>query len=365
MRDLLLSFITNNNLFKEDFEVVQWKDGDNNIQKEKRYYVSSSAEFKYFISNSKIIVYAIKNADIYTATQTKLDEALSALFGLELSYKKDTPSYCEYHFDRVSPERKVVKNNERIINKTVEYDLGYGVSYRPDKVPHVLISGGTGSGKSVFIEFLIIEFLKRKADIFICDPKNSDLSQLEFYLGSDKVASSLNQIAKVSRLVVEEMESRYQAMKENFEYGSNYITHGYSECWLIFDEMGAFQGNATDKKSKEVVNEVMGYIRQIILKGRAAGVFVLVASQQMNANTLNTDLRDNLGLRIALGANSGEGYRMVFGSATPDNIPVIEEKGAGLLFMQGSGQDKAQYYEAPFIDRDQFDFIEELTKYID
>lgn len=72
MRDLLLSFITNNNLFKEDFEVVQWKDGDNNIQKEKRYYVSSSAEFKYFISNSKIIVYAIKKM-LISILQLKLN----------------------------------------------------------------------------------------------------------------------------------------------------------------------------------------------------------------------------------------------------------------------------------------------------
>ena len=74
--------------------------------------------------------------------------------------------------------------------------------------------------------------------------------------------------------------------------------------WLIFDEMGAFQASGTDKKSKEIINEVMDRIKQIILLGRQAGVFVLVSAQQVNADTLNTDLRDNLGLRIALGANS-------------------------------------------------------------
>jgi hypothetical protein len=36
----------------------------------------------------------------------------------------------------------------------------------------------------------------------------------------------------------------------------------------------------------------------------------------------------------ALGANSSEGYRMVFGSATPETIPPIEVKGSGLLYMQ-------------------------------
>lgn len=82
----------------------------------------------------------------------------------------------------------------------------------------------------------------------------------------------------------------------------------------------------------------MDYIRQIILKGRQAEiVFILVSSQQMSANTLNTDLRDNLGLRVALGANSQEGYKMVFGSASPTPQP-IEEKGAGFLYLQGSGK---------------------------
>lgn len=82
----------------------------------------------------------------------------------------------------------------------------------------------------------------------------------------------------------------------------------------------------------------------------------------MSANTLNTDLRDNLGLRVALGANSQEGYKMVFGSASPTPQP-IEEKGAGFLYLQGSGKETAQYYEAPWVDREKYNFIEEIKKY--
>lgn len=108
----------------------------------------------------------------------------------------------------------------------------------------------------------------------------------------------------------------------------------------------------------------MDGIKQIILLGRQAGVFILVSAQQMRAETLNTDLRDNLGLRIALGANSIEGYRMVFGSATPDKFKSIEEKGAGYLYMQGSGKEKAQYWESPYLDTTQFDFIKELQLYV-
>lgn len=151
---------------------------------------------------------------------------------------------------------------------------------------------------------------------------------------------------------------------KNFKYGSNFEYHGFKPVWILFDEMGAFQANATDKKSKVVVTEVMDGIKQIILLGRQSGVFCLISAQQMSANTLNTDLRDNLGLRIALGNNSQEGYRMIFGSATPETIPSVEVKGSGLLYMQGNGKESAQYWESPYVDMKKFDFIEELKKYI-
>ena len=58
------------------------------------------------------------------------------------------------------------------------------------------------------------------------------------------------------------MEARYEFMQENFKYGSSYIDHNLLPVWIVFDEMGAFQANGTDKNSKAIVNEVMDYIRQ-------------------------------------------------------------------------------------------------------
>lgn len=180
-----------------------------------------------------------------------------------------------------------------------------------------MVAGGTGSGKSVFISFFILELLRRQSKVYICDPKNSDLGSLAHYLGTDYVATNSNNIARIVRLTVEEMNRRYEHMREIFQYGSNFADHNFNMTWLIFDEMGAFQASGTDKKSKEIISEVMDGIKQIILLGRQAVIFRLVSARKVSAYTLNTDLRDNLGLRIALGANSSEGYRMVFGSATP------------------------------------------------
>ncbi len=64
---------------------------------------------------------------------------------------------------------------------------------------------------------------------------------------------------------------------------------------------------------------------------------------------------------MALGANSKRDIK--WSLAVPDPTPQpIEEKGAG-LYLQGSGKETAQYYEAPWVDREKYNFIEEITKY--
>ncbi|HFP6515527.1 TPA: FtsK/SpoIIIE domain-containing protein [Enterococcus faecalis] len=343
---LLLEFILNNNLYTD-------KD------------ILRSAVLSYEELPDKLIIYAIKYGDIFSSRLETLDTELSALLNLPLTEKLTRAGVVEYHFQTKVPERlHVISTNEKEVIETTEISIGNGVIYNPVKCPHILISGGTGSGKSVFISFMLIQFLRQGTGVILCDLKNSDLGALSHYLGDEKVATTPNNIARVIRLAVAEMQERYKYMSDNFQYGANYQTHGFKAAWILFDEIGAFSASGTDKKSKEVVNEVMDGIKQIILLGRQAGFFILIAGQQVNASNLSTELRDNLGLRIALGQNSSEGYKMVLGSATPDKIPPIEVKGAGLLYMQGSGKEKAQYWESPYIDMENFDFIAELEKYI-
>ena len=327
---------------------------------------SAILEYDLDRQNSHILIKALITGDEFSKRVQSLDEVLAGVLELELEEKIFRPSYVEYHFYYKKPDRLVLQShNQRQEIDSLDIDLGYGVNYNPVKCPHILVSGGTGSGKSVLISVLILEFLKRQSTVYIADPKNSDLGSLSHYFGNKYVATTPNNIARIVRVVVEEMQERYQVRRDNFQYGSNFTDHGFKPVWLIFDEMGAFQATGSDKKSRDIITEVMDGIKQIILLGRQSGIFILVSAQQVNASTtLSTELRDNLGLRIALGANSSEGYRMVLGSATPNNLKPIEVKGAGYLYMQGSGKESAQYWESPYLDTTQFDFIKELQLYL-
>ncbi|WP_239732966.1 FtsK/SpoIIIE domain-containing protein [Mammaliicoccus sp. E-M26] len=343
----LLEFIINNKLFNEDSNGI-----------------ITSSRFSYSITNDEIVIQALMSGNYFDNKLQNIEVELQGLLDLPIYEKIKRHNSTEYHFRINKPQRLNVTTQETTYNNSNNINLGYGVTYNPAKSPHILISGGTGSGKSMFMSFLLVEFLKQRATTYLCDPKNSDLGSLSNYFGEKYVATTPYNIARVIRLAVDEMKSRYDYMNENFIYGANFETHGFKPVWILFDEIGAFQAYGTDKKSKELISEVMDGIKQIILLGRQAGCFILIAGQQINANNLSTELRDNFSLRVSLGFNSSEGLRMMFGSATPDVTIPIEVKGAGLLYLHGNGKEQAQYYESPLIDTEQYDFIEELKKYI-
>jgi len=91
---------------------------------------------------------------------------------------------------------------------------------------------------------------------------------LTYYFCDEKVATNPNNIVRVIRLAVAEMQERYKYMNEHFQYGTNFQTHGFKATWILFDEIGTFSASGTDKKSKEVVNEVMDSIKHLLLLGR-------------------------------------------------------------------------------------------------
>lgn len=319
----------------------------------------------YDVNSSKLVITFIETKILLINQLENLDKPLEAFFGITPK-KFVKEQWVDYVFTLVKPERLVVTATEKPeFTDDLNIDLGYGVIYNPIKTPHVLIGGGTGSGKTIYISFFLIELMKRHSIVYICDPKNSDLGNLSHYL-DDHVAVTPNNIARVTRLAVEEMKKRYSIMNDpmNFKYGSNFVDHGFNPLWLIFDEMGAFQASATDKEGKKIVDEVMSNIKQIILLGRQAGCFILVAAQQMSASsTLSTDLRDNLGLRIALGNNSPDGLRMIFNTHMPASLPDVSVKGSGLIYVESTGKLEAEYWESPFVDTTKFNFIDELLKY--
>lgn len=323
--------------------------------------VSNSAIFGYLVNETEIIIRAYKQGDIYTDKMNEFDTSLSALLGLPLENKIDTISYCDYIFNRYKDRRIIINHSNAANNNTTLLPFSNNLSWNILKQPHLLLAGVTGSGKTTFLNYLIIEMKKMQADIYICDPKRSDLASLKNILGTEYVASDVNNIAKLSRIVKEKMEQRFLDYKENadnFVYGYSFVDYQLNPIFILFDELGAFRASA----DKKVFAETMANLTEVILKGREMGVFCVLSTQQPNANNIPTELRDNLSVRIALGNMSSEAYRMVFGENIKD-LSSVSAMGGGYIYLDGLGWSKPKPFEAPYLDYKKFNFIEELKKY--
>lgn len=237
------------------------------------------------------------------------------------------------------------KEAQRLPIEALRYDKQKGIRLMDGEywdfihAPHLLIAGGTGGGKTIFL-LALLQVLGRFSLLEICDPKKSDLSVLEhFKVFQGHVFSELEEIISCLEEAVVFMDKRYRQMGMNSEHpedvkiGNNYQSYGLPPKFILIDEWTAFVASLDIRK----VSHVDDLMAQLILKGRQAGVFLVVAMQRPDAEYLSANLRDNMMARIALGKLSKSGYRMIFGEDYEDkNYLYIKSKiGRGYAALDG------------------------------
>lgn len=347
-RNKLKQFILRNNLFITEKTI------------EGKNVISESVEFDWIDNKDSIVIRAHKNGDLLDGIVSEIGKKLQAFFKLKLIRTKNEMFYTDYVFEVVSDKRLIFSNSHKrhYIENTV-IKLTEKIQYDISKVSHGLTVGSTGSGKTMFINAKILAYAKLKADIFICDPKNADLSLLKFVEGfpDSHIGVSHAQICKILRLVTKEMESRYEEYFSNkTAFGKTFVDFNLPPVVIFFDEVTAFMKTA----DKKVLTEAKEYLYAIIMKGRQAGCFIELSMQRPDSEVLDGAIRDQLGCRVALGKMSKDGYRMIFDTADFDfyDSDVI---GSGYILIAGKIHEP-NYFETPFFDSD-FDFLDELEYY--
>ncbi|WP_270595125.1 FtsK/SpoIIIE domain-containing protein, partial [Faecalibacillus faecis] len=147
---------------------------------------------------------------------------------LRLEDKLESGLYCEL-------------TDKTLHDGYIEYTLLYDmIANRYDALPHALIAGGTGGGKTYFLLTLIEALLHTNAVLYILDPKNADLADLGTVMGN--VYHTKEEMIDCVNAFYEGMVQRSEEMKRhpNYKTGENYAYLGLPPCFLIFDEYVAF-----------------------------------------------------------------------------------------------------------------------------
>ncbi|MCR6097184.1 cell division protein FtsK [Salipaludibacillus agaradhaerens] len=340
---------------EETFETIK----NNTVVREKR--IVRAIRIKYKETDKHVFVRIMRDGDRFTSEATKLGENLESSLGLELDSTNQTVAFAEYTFLKHKDERIGLNSTVTSVNDSDEIKITGNISYELHKVPHSLIVGGTGSGKSFFILGKIINYLKLspQADLRIIDPKKADLSLLRFVTGfENKVATEASQICRILRETVELMEQRYtDYFNDVSAFGKTYRDFSLPVVIVVFDEFSAFM-HSVDKK---LAKETLEYVYQIVLKGRQAGVMMEILMQRPSADDLPTNIRAQMGFKAGLGAMDSIGYNMVFDTNNVE-YKTVTEKGGGYIQIDGK-HTAPVYFETPYIDKD-FDFIREIENLV-
>ena len=237
------------------------------------------------------------------------------------------------------------------------------------KEPNALISGGVGGGKSVLL-FTLILALAKFANLYICDPKKSDLSNLiKFDVFKGQVYTEAEDIVNCLLNSWEVMNKRYECMNndEDSKMGKDYSDYGMRPTFIIIDEVSALVSALGSVRGSTLYNDYETALQQIAQKGRQAGVFLILALQKAGADAIPTPVRDQLTKRITVGVLSQYGYANAFGQeAGNKEFKTIKQidgqpvRGRGYI---GNFEEIIEEFYSPFVPFDNgFDFFDEYSK---
>ncbi len=239
--------------------------------------------------------------------------------------------------------------------------LGKSISGIPitgdlSSMPHLLIAGTTGSGKSVCINTIILSLLYKhspdKCKFILIDPKMLELSTYE---GIPHllcpVITEAKKAASVLGWVVKEMESRYKLMTregvKNIDGYNSKHTHSMPYIVVIVDEMSDLMLVA----GKEIEN----YIQKLSQMARAAGIHIIMATQRPSVDVITGTIKANFPTRISFQVTSKIDSRTILGEQGAEQL-----LGKGdMLYM--SSANRIVRIHAPYVSENE---INKVNNYI-
>ena len=218
-------------------------------------------------------------------------------------------------------------------------------------LPHLLIAGSTGGGKSVFFRSAFTSILKHstRLQVYLIDLKNG-VEVKEFGpLPNVRIAKTEEEAVQMLAAIHSEMKRRFVFMEENsikkinpFEHKKDLIIVGIDEASVLFGK------TRVTKQKEDLVKRARDLADEIAKLSRAAGIHLILATQKAVKDSIDTKVMENLTGRMVFKMSTHAGSNTALGNARAFNLPDI--KGRGIW----GGGNKFIEVQAPFLSEEDF-----------
>ncbi|GEK88773.1 DNA segregation ATPase FtsK/SpoIIIE, S-DNA-T family [Alkalibacterium putridalgicola] len=262
-----------------------------------------------------------------------------------------------------------VNNKEKLLEVPLGRDIAGNVAMADlAKMPHLLVAGATGSGKSVSINGMITSLLLKakpnEVKLMMIDPK---MVELNVYNGIPHlltpVVTNPKKAAQALHKVVQEMERRYELFAasgtRNMEGYNQYVKKKNAEndegllplpyIVVIVDELADLMMVAS--------NEVEDAIIRLAQMARAAGIHMILATQRPSVDVITGIIKANVPSRIAFAVSSGTDSRTILDSNGAEKL-----LGRGDMLFQPMGANKATRVQGAFISDEEVEAVVQFVK---
>jgi S-DNA-T family DNA segregation ATPase FtsK/SpoIIIE len=282
-----------------------------------------------------------------------------AAVGIEVPNRKKSNVYL----------KEILQSEEyNNISSKIPFALGKDISGKPivaniEKMPHLLIAGATGSGKSVCINTIIMSILYKatpdEVKLLLIDPKVVELS---IYNKIPHLLTPVVTDAKKAKFAlnwaVEEMTRRYKIFAKNnvrdiYSYNAKVEKeepeNKLCQIVIIIDELADLMMVAAQ--------EIEDYICRLAQMARAAGMYLIIATQRPSVDVITGTIKANIPSRISFAVTSSIDSRTILDMGGGEKL-----LGKGDMLFFPSGYSKPVRIQGAFINEEEVEKVVQFLK---
>lgn len=357
------------------------------IEESKQIICDTLADYRIESRISNVVVGpAITRYDVIIEDRTNIKNALKYREAIAMALmKENVTAYLNYSKGAISIEvpnshrcvvgLKTMLASSSFINakpNSLTFTLGKNVEGQtvcPDitKMPHLLVAGTTGSGKSICLSTLIVSLLYKygpeELRFILVDPKQVEFISYDKlpHLMINEIIYDIDKAIKALNWAIKEMENRYQLFKEMTEKGiatknlTEYNAHlpegeeKLPKIVIILDEFGDLMLQA----KKDIESRII----RLVQKARACGIHLILATQRPSVDCITGLIKSNLPTRIGFKVNSFDDARCIFDIGGAEKL-----LGKGDLYFRSAESPDLARIQGCFIDTHEVQRVTDFIK---